>query len=271
MKLDPAIYDLAAGTREHYVDAALYDFEYRRRRGDVNHYRRLAAAVPQESSVLELGCGTGRVTIPLARDGRHVVGVDRSAEMLARAKLRLRAAGRRAEERVVFLRADLRDFTLGARFPLVICAFNTFQHLYTRHDVAACLARVREALTDDGRFAFDVMNPDLRWLTRDQMKRWARTRFRHPETGVRYEYTTNQTYDPVTQIVHMRIFYEEIEVPIERRRTHVVRLAHRQFFPAELEALLHAGGFRVERRWGGFAEEELDVGSESQVIVCVRR
>jgi SAM-dependent methyltransferase len=271
VKFDPTIYDLVAGTSEHYVDAQLYDFEYRRRRADVNHYRRLSAAVPKGQPILELGCGTGRITVAIARDGRSIVGLDRSAQMLARARHRLAAAGRKVAPRATFLRADMRAFAFGRRFGLVFCPFNTLQHLYTRHDVASCFDRVRDALADGGRFAFDVMNPDLRWLARDPTKRWARTRFRHPQTGVRYEYTTNQTYDCVTQIAHMRIYYEEIEVPPERRRTHVVRLAHRQFFPAELEALVTANGFRIETRWGGFGEEELDDASESQVVVCVRR
>jgi hypothetical protein len=51
----------------------------------------------------------------------------------------------------------------------------------------------------------------------------------------------------------------------------VVRLAHRQFFPAELDGLLAASGFRIESRHGGFAEEELATGSESQVVVCLKR
>jgi hypothetical protein len=191
--------------------------------------------------------------------------------MLVRAQRRAEAAGKLAASRVRLWRGDMRAFALNARVALVICPFNTFQHLYTRHDVAACLERVRETLEDSGRFAFDIMNPDLRWLSRDPMKRWARTRFRHPVTGLRYEYTTNQTYDPVTQIAHMRIFYEELDVPPGRRRTLVVRLAHRQFFPAELDALLAASGFRIESRHGGFAEEELDSASESQVMVCLKR
>src|SRR5688572_7685270 len=133
---DPSIYDLVAGSREHYVDAELYDFEYRRRRADVNHYRRLAAELAKGAGVLELGCGTGRVAVPLARDGRTVVGLDRSHQMLLRATQRLRTSGRATQARVSFVRADLRAFALARRFPLVFCAFNTLQHLYTRHDVA---------------------------------------------------------------------------------------------------------------------------------------
>ena len=79
---------LAAGSSEHYEDAALYDHEYKRRRDDVRWYRALAARELGKpgagSAILELGCGSGRTLLPLARDGWRVVGVDASATMLAR-------------------------------------------------------------------------------------------------------------------------------------------------------------------------------------------
>ncbi len=65
-----------AGSREHYADAALYDYEYRRRRADVTFYRELAREHP--GPILELGAGSGRVTVALARDGHDVVAIDQS-------------------------------------------------------------------------------------------------------------------------------------------------------------------------------------------------
>ena len=79
--------DAEAGCREHFVDAVLYDYEYRRRRADLNFYRQLARNRMEfaTGSVLDLACGTGRLLVPLLRDGYQVVGLDRSPEMLAAA------------------------------------------------------------------------------------------------------------------------------------------------------------------------------------------
>src|SRR5580693_5062940 len=87
-----ALADLVdAGSREHYDDALLYDYEYRRRRADVTFYRELAKRrLPAGAQILELGAGSGRVTVPLARDGFRVTAVDRSPAMLD--KLRARVA-----------------------------------------------------------------------------------------------------------------------------------------------------------------------------------
>lgn len=273
-------YDLEAGTAEHYDDAWLYDFEYRRRRRDVTFYRELArrhAGAGGQISVLELGCGSGRVLAPLARDGHEVVGVDLSRTMLARATARIAALPARARARARVVRGDMRALPFGdLRAPLVICPFNGLMHLYTRSDLEICLAEARRVLARDGKLAFDVLNPDLAWLTRDPSRRWARTRFRHPVTGERLIYTTNQTYEPISQIAFIRIYYEtdvsdgaDGERP--EKRTRVVRLSHRQFFPAELEGICSAAGFRVVERWGGFNGEPLEGSSESQVLLCTPR
>lgn len=258
------------GCREHYDDPTLYDHEYRRRRQDVAFYRTLARQLlGGPGRILELACGSGRVTTALLRDGHEVVGLDLSPPMLERANARIARLGRSARGRVRLVQGDIRDFSLGARFPLVIMAFNSFEHLYTRVEVAACLARVGEHLEEGGRFAFDVQNPNLDWLVRDPSKRWARTVFRHPTSGRRITYSTNHVYDPVSQIAVIRIYYDPVEpITDADEPSRVVVLAQRKFFPAELEALVTHGGFAVEQRYGDFAGEPLTGEAESQLLVC---
>jgi SAM-dependent methyltransferase len=280
---DELIEDLVdAGSREHYVDAPLYDYEYRRRRADVTFYRELARKTG--GPVLELGAGSGRVTIPLARDGHHVVALDRAPEMLARLRDRVAALPAAARERVEVVAGDLCTFDAMAAcvraarriapgvkadrgFRLVIAAFNVFEHLYTRGEVAACLARVAAHLAPTGVLAFDVQMPDLGWLARDPHKRWAKTRFTHPTTKRAWFYSTNHDYDPVGQIANIRLYYEPVDGV---GPTHVVKLSQRKFFPAELEALLAHAGFRVVERYGDFAWRPLDGNAESQVLIAQR-
>jgi len=262
---------LAAGTREHYEDAALYDHEYKRRRDDVRWYRALARRELGEpddgKTILELGCGSGRTLVPLARDGWRVVGVDAAPRMLERCRQRVAHAGAAVAARVELRQADFRALALGRRFPLVICPFNAFMHLYEREDVERFLAVVRSHLRPGGLFAFDVLNPDLGWLARDPQRRWARTRFRHPTTGRWMVYSTSVTYDAALQIAFMRIYYQ----PENGGRERVVRLVHRQFFPLELQALLHYNGFVIEAHEGGFDGKQLLPESEEQVIRCRSR
>ena len=257
-----------AGSREHYRDAALYDYEYRRRRADVTFYRRIARerlADDGEASVLELGAGTGRVTLPLARDGHHVVALDQSPEMLARLRARVAAERAAVRPRVTVVEGDLRSFRVRRRFPLVIAAFNVLEHLYTRGEVDACLRQVVAHLAPGGVFVFDVQLPDLMWLGRDPTKRWAKTRFTDPTTGRAMFYSTNHDYDPVAQIALIRLYYDPVDGV---GPGHVIKLSQRKFFPAELEALVAHAGMRVVARYGDFAFQPLDGSAESQVLVC---
>src|SRR5438270_2418846 len=91
--------DQRAGAVEPFQDAALYDWEYRRRRDDVRFYRTLADE--RGGPVLDLGCGTGRLTLPLLRDGHRLVGIDHAAPMLARAAGRVRRLGAPARARAL--------------------------------------------------------------------------------------------------------------------------------------------------------------------------
>lgn len=232
--------------------------------------------------MLELGCGSGRLLVPLLRDGQSVVGVDRARPMLRACAERIQRLPTARRARAVLLQGDFRALPLvEERFPLILCPFNAFMHLYERTDVERCLAEVRRLLRPGGMFALDVLNPDVTWLGRDPLKRWARTRFRHPETGEAIIYSTSHLYDAARQVAFIRIFYDPGDPAaatkaggqgvqnVHRGRSRVVNLAHRQFFPAELSALLHYNGFEVTRRLGGFDGEAFDHSSVEQVI-CAR-
>jgi SAM-dependent methyltransferase len=265
---DELVEDLVdAGSRQHYADAALYDHEYRRRRADVTFYRELARSrVARGGRILELGAGSGRVTIPLARDGHRVIALDQSRPMLDRLRMRVGTLSGAARQRVTVCEGDLRNFHVGAPVDLVIAAFNVLEHLYTRSELAACLACVRASLAPGGAFAFDVQLPDLAWLVRDPNKRWARTRFIDPTTERPTYYSTNHDYDPVGQIALIRLYYEPID---GKGPVRVVQLSQRKYFPAELEALLAHSGFRIAERYGDFSWQPLDQRAESQVIVSI--
>jgi SAM-dependent methyltransferase len=257
---DPA----EAGGREHFQDAPLYDFEYRRRRADVTFYRRLAAdrmACPAPGPVLDLACGTGRLLVPLLRDGHTVVGIDRAPSMLALARRRVGRLSAARRARCLLVRADLRRLALPPRFALAVCAFHSVQHLLGDEDLRRFFAAVAASLAPGGWLAFDVLPPDPAWLFRDGARRWARTTFRHPRSGERLVYTTNHAYDEQRRILHMRLYYQPVDeggraAGAER----VVRLSHRQLTPAEVRALLDGAGFRLMAAFAGWEGRPLPDG-----------
>jgi ubiquinone/menaquinone biosynthesis C-methylase UbiE len=267
---------LALGTDDHYLDAALYDFEYRDQNADIDWYRAVAAERADERPIVELGVGTGRIAIPLAAQGHRVLGIDRAPSMLERLRAKLadqdpalasRIEGRAGEATALPVPDE------SAR--LVIAPFNVLQHLYQWEQLLACFHEVHRVLEPGGTFAFDVLRPDLEWLGWNPDKRHSATRFVHPTTGERLVYTTNHTYDHETQVCHVRIYYDKAPAMGGRFRpprtpVRLVHLAHRQIFPEELRALLAIAGFHLESLTGDFLDLGVNEDVESQVVVAVK-
>lgn len=272
---------LALGTEDHYLDVELYDFEYADREDDVawyldraQRYRAEAGAEAEADTppILELGAGTGRITLPLCRAGHRVVALDRMPSMLDR--LRAHLAVEPSADAVEVLEADMRELPLpDEHFGLVIAPFNTLMHLYTWRDLLACFREVHRVLVPGGTFAFDVELPDLEWLLWEPNKRHAVTPFTHPTTGEKLIYSTNHSYDPGTQVCHIRIYYDDAPSPGRRFRPpkkprKLVHLAHREIFPEELRALVDTAGLTLESQTGDFEGVSLGPGVQSQVLVC---
>jgi len=272
---------LRHGTSDHYVDSALYDFEYKDRDCDVVWYRKQLG--PGPTQVLELGAGSGRVTLPLLGDGHTVTALDRMGTMLDGLRRKLGeqiesgSLARDVGERLEICLGDMRSLAFAdGSFDWVIAPFNTLMHLYTNEDLEACFSEVARVLRPGGRFALDVLLPDFDWLTWDPVERHSVTPFVDPTSGQKMIYSTNHTYDYETQVCHVRLYYDpkpprgQAFAPA-KSRGQIVHLAHRQIFPEELRLLLRVCGFEVERLTGDFDGGPLAIEAESQSCVCRKR
>jgi SAM-dependent methyltransferase len=251
------------GSEAHYEDGRYYDQAYRRRRHDVRFYTDLA--VHSGGPVLELGVGTGRIALAIAKAGVEVVGVEPMQPMLDRAKDQIAKLPASARRRVELRKGDLARLRLRRRFPLVIAPFNVWMHLYTREQIERGFATVRHHLEPRGCFAFDVLLPDPASLARNPSKRYRGGLVPHPRGGVRYRYSEYFSYEPMSQVETVMMDFEH---PDDDRRSFCTPLTQRQFFPAELEALLHYNGFRVESHTADFEGAPITRDAESQVIVA---
>ena len=269
---DPVDKELEAGSRAHYEDPAYYTKTYKKRADDVAFYVGLAEkhAVGKKGrgSVLEYGAGNGRIALPVARAGFSVAGLDLSRPMLDDFEASLRAEPPAVRRRVTLRHADMRDARLGRRFYLVICPFNAFLHLYTRTDVERFLARVRDHLAPGGVFALDVSIPNPHELVRDPNRAYVCPAF---------SLSGDRRHDPLHRALRLRparqILFVTMEFEPEGRPKDawVAPLAHRQFYPQELEALLHYNGFAIEDAWGDYQGGKLDRYSEIMALTARAR
>ena len=250
------------GALEHYADPAYYTKTYAARRHDVDYYVRLARL--SGGPVLEYGVGNGRIALPIARAGVEVHGVDLSHPMLKSLAQRLRAEPKPVRARVGFTHGDMRRVRLRRRFPLVLATFNTILHLYDHADFAAFLQRVREHLLPRGHLVFDFSVPQASDLCRDPNRSYGAPRLRHPTTGQLVRYAERFEYDPIRQLLLTWMDF----TPEDGGERWTVALTHRQYFPAEMAALLYYGGF-TDCVWSAdFADEPPDAHVDSMVVSC---
>jgi SAM-dependent methyltransferase len=225
---------------------------------DVAFYRALARDA--RGPVLELGCGTGRVLLPIAADRVPCTGLDASPEMLEA----LRA--KRAPGEVRLVSAPMQCFDLGAaRFALIYSAFRAFQHLYTVEDQLACLDCARRHLAPGAWLAFDVFHPGLARIARLEEPEFEELRF--PCEGDEVIRYTTITRDPGQQVQHVCFRYER------RRGGAVIGNEHaefdmRWFFRFEIEHLLARAGFAEISIYGDFDRSGFTTASPSIVALA---
>jgi SAM-dependent methyltransferase len=242
------------------VMARYYDRAYAglRDENDAAFYRALAREA--HGPVLELGCGTGRVLLPIAEDGIPCTGLDLSQPML-------NALRRKPHPRTLRLvHAPMHAFDLGSeRFSLIYSAFRVFQHLTRVEDQLACLDCVRRHLAPAGTFAFDVFAPSVEQLAKRDATPVEDVRFPDGDDVVVRLTEAHPQLERQTLDVRMR--YERWRGG-QAIRTESVVLELRYFFRYELEHLLARAGFGAVQIFGDFARAPLGPASPSYVVVA---
>ena len=235
-------------------------------RQDIAFYVQEAAAV--RGPVLELGCGTGRILLPAARAGCTVVGLDNSRQMLARCRAKLAAEPAPVRARVTLHEHDVRDFDLGAKYPLVIAPFRIFQHQPLVDDQLRFLAAVARHLTArEGRFIFDVFNPTFAKLVEaDGQEREDTPEQRLPD-GRSFRRTARVARVRwVDQVSETELIYYVSAKAGATPERFVQAFEMRWYLHAELVHLLARAGFRVRAVYGDFSRGPLADGSPEQVV-----
>lgn len=240
-----------------YDDADLYDLVAPPDAAMERFYVEAAGGTGRR--VLELACGSGRFTAPLAASGALVTAGDISETMLSRA----RSATAERGVSVDFIQLDMRDFALGRRFDAIVITANSLMHLHSRADFSRAFSTIRQHLAPGGRLIFDVFVPSMRLLSLPAGQRQLLGHFSHPKLG---EVTIEETitYDPVTQVSRADWYWSTASHKDFRHTP----LELRQIFPEELSLLVETGGLQLIERFGDFDRGPLTAHSHRQVCIC---
>jgi len=209
---------------------------------------------------LELCCGTGRLTIPLALDGIDIAGVDYTESMLKKAREKAATSGLN----IGLFSQDMRKFNLSklspGKFSLIFIPFNSLQCIYELDDVEDIFRRGKAHLSDGGLFIIDIFNPSIKMMV-ERSEGWKECDDFITRDGRRVTIEEHCEYDDAGGVnrVTWKHTIDGAEV--------IKRLDMRCFWPREMEAILRYNGFELVHKFGNFDESEFKSGSPKQLYV----
>ncbi|MHA2396608.1 MAG: class I SAM-dependent DNA methyltransferase [Candidatus Thorarchaeota archaeon] len=246
-------------SEKYYRDTARF-YDAFAERPDETLYLELAKRF--ESPILELACGTGRITLLLAQAGYEITGIELSPEMLEIAQEKLRQLPEDVQSRVSLIHGDVTNFQLDKKFAMVIIPWS-FKFLLTTDDQLACLRQVRNHLADDGVFILDLYPREIIDMGESDT-----------ETveidGATITRTFNYSTDVLTQLRHTTTHVEVVHSDgrVEHLETKSVVSI---ILPREGELLVRTAGFEIVEDYGGNDFSEYTPEDWKRVLVLKKK
>ena len=246
--------------------APFYDWENAQTLGrrDVPFWRRVASAA--RGPVLELGCGTGRVSLPLARAGVDLVGIDRSAPMLDRARRRiLKSSNPQILGSVRLVRGDIRQLPFeDETFPMVLAPYGILQSLIRPRDLTATLASVARVVAAGGTFGIDLVPDVPKWREYTN-----RAQLRGRAGGAQLTLIESVRQDPTRHLTTFEQTY--VERRGDRTREHRFDLTFRTLSVRQMTLQLERAGFRVDAVLGDYRGRPWDDRADVWIMMAKKK
>ncbi|MGH2560489.1 MAG: class I SAM-dependent methyltransferase [Thermomicrobiales bacterium] len=225
--------------------------------------------------VLDLACGTGRITLPLIEPGLaahscfQIVGLDISEPFLDRARDQALALPAPSRSAVRFVQGDMAEFDLGEQFDLIVIGLNSLMYVYDHEDQISCLRAVQRHLTPGGWFAIDILTPSLSYLAEAERTPAMRLELdlAAPDRGItRFLRFATERYDAATQLDMTTYFYELYMADGQHERF-TDDLAWHMYFPRELELLMLHANMKPVAKYGNYDREPFSRRSKQMLWV----
>jgi SAM-dependent methyltransferase len=209
------------------------------------------------SPVLELTCGTGRISTEISKEGFKVIGVDNSESMLSVARAK--------SLQVDWVNADVRDFDLAMKFPLIIFPYNALCHFLQEDELISCFRCIKNHLTHDGVLIIDIFNLSSKYLSILQSKERTKVSiFQDLNDVVNVVMSITRDYDEVGSIVTSQALFE-----FSGGKPNVIEeFQFIAYLPEKINSLLRGNGFSIENKYGDYKYSFFEPDSPNQIFVC---
>lgn len=243
-------------------DAHLYDLDNRDfLKNDIPFYIEFAKKI--KDPILELACGTGRVTIPLAEAGHDIWGLEFSEQMLEQFKTKTRNLHQRTSDKIHLVHGDMSNFNIDRKFSFVFIPNRSFQLLYKKEREIKCLKSVHKHMSDEGHFIIDIADfvgdRENEWVNNEEVFDWENI---DPKTGYKIRRThIKKEIDTGRQIIYPQKNYYIMED--DKLVEKIVKRSPWKYFSlAQIRNLLISNGFKIIKEMGSYDEKPIGEGTE---------
>ncbi|UCH94604.1 MAG: class I SAM-dependent methyltransferase [Candidatus Aminicenantes bacterium] len=260
------------GDTLYSVDARFYDLDNRPGlKADIPFYLEDAAKI--KGPILELACGTVRLTIPLAQAGHEVWALEYSETMIEEFKKKMKNLPTETTGKIHLVHGDMSNFQINQKFPLILLPARSFQLLLEETKENACLKNVRYHLTDNGYFIIDIANfigkkeKANQWVSEEEVLDWENI---DPVTGdnVRRTHKKKQI-DTQKQIIYpLKTYY--ITKKDGSTAKIVKQSAWKYFFNNQIKSLLTDRGFKIIEELGTYDRKPITEDSHF-IFICQKK
>ncbi|MCY4018324.1 MAG: class I SAM-dependent methyltransferase [Chloroflexi bacterium] len=241
--------------------ARFYDAENADKTDDLQLYSRLAEEY--KGDILDVGCGTGRVLIHLARQGHRVHGIDNDGAMLERLAVKLEESAL-LDENISAINVDVLNHEYQTRFALILLTYNVLMHFHEQERQIALLGKLRRWLAADGLLVIDLPNAGPAFAAQDTEALTLERSFLDPETGHMIMLHSVSIIERAEQLLHVDWIYDIVDGDGGVRRL-LAPHKLRYFFLAELRLLLERCGLGLAAVYGD--SDRGDYTSESDRMI----
>ena len=242
--------------------ARFYDSENADKTDDLEMYSRLAAE--HHGEILDVGCGTGRVLLHLAREGRPVQGIDNDRAMLDRLDAKLEREPQ-LKDLLAYARGDILEHQWDRKFSLILLTYNALMHFHQQAVQIALLQRLRACLAGGGLLVIDLPNAGPAFAAADSDALTFERSFLDRETGHLIMLQSVTYLDRAEQLLTVEWIYDEIDGGGALKRL-IAPHKLRYYFLPELQLLLERSGFDLRAVYGDAEGAPYDADSERMIV-----
>ncbi|WP_144512168.1 class I SAM-dependent methyltransferase [Bacillus sp. FJAT-22090] len=255
------INEIFANNLEEYDDPASYDIENNAYLGELPFLTEWASK--KRGPIIDLACGTGRITIPLASNGYEIIGVDLHAGMLELARRKAKAL----DQQIEWVAQDCTQLSLKCKSPLIFMVGNSIQHFHSNDSQNMLLASVYNHLEEDGVFIFGTRFPNAVELLQPSTEEYWKT-YHDSTRDKEVDVYTISDYDALSQIQHyttIRKFKNKEGKIVDEKRTNI---SLRYTYPKEMERLLAENRFEIVHLYKDWNGTPISNDSYEMIYVC---